>query len=71
MKMVGSASRMAGPFLAGALWSWANKSFPFDYHFVFFLVCCMGVLMFVWSFALPLTLEKKKSELGAAGAHEF
>ena len=60
--MVGSASRTAGPFLAGALWSLSGNSFGFGGRVVFFFVASMGIVMFAWSFVLPDSINRKRTD---------
>ena len=61
-QMVGSASRTAGPFLAGALWSLSGNSFGFGGRVVFFFVASMGIVMFAWSFVLPDSINRKRTD---------
>jgi hypothetical protein len=56
--------RLFGPFSGSSLLSWSltnNLGFPFDYHFMFFVVSSLLMLLLGLSFLLPNTINEPKS----------
>jgi hypothetical protein len=54
--------RAVGPAVAGVMWSWSltNTAFPFDYHFVFVIVCIIFFLgLLQGHYFLPKSLNKR------------
>jgi len=67
-----SGLQILGPFLGKWLLSWSmtnGMGYPFDYHFVFLLMCIitMGILSVIYS--LKFTDESKKKLIGENTAH--
>jgi hypothetical protein len=51
-----SLVRALAPTIGGTLWSYSLKDgnqFPFDLHFVYYLIAAMTLFSFIQSFAIP------------------
>lgn len=57
-----SFGRCVGPAVAGSLFAWSQgsgRSWPFDYHFVFYLMVVAGVGIELLSLRLPSKVNRK------------
>jgi hypothetical protein len=53
---------MGGPIFCGTLFSWSlenNLAAPFDYHFCFFLLAAILILIFLVSLLMPLDIVSR------------
>ena len=60
-----SLGRMVGPYIASIIFAWSlnnELTWPFNYHFIFYILSLLALINYKYSFLLPKSIQRRKRE---------